>query len=58
MLASEILLWMLQPSSWDYKVKFAESYFGMIGLEKPTKKQAEKLLVDKVASLCFLILVL
>lgn len=43
MLASQILLWMLQPSSWDHKVKFADSYFDTIGLEKPTNKQAEKL---------------
>lgn len=45
MLASQILLWMLQPSSWDYKVVFRHS----------GTKQAGKLLVDRVFSLCFLI---
>jgi len=45
MLASQRLLWILPPSSCDYKVKFADCYFGMIGLEKPTRKQAQKFLV-------------
>lgn len=56
-LSSEIILGVLQPSFWDNKVKIAESYFDMIGPEKPTKNQAEKLPVATVTSLCFLILI-
>lgn len=56
-LSLEILLWVLQPSSWDNKVKIAEFYFDMIGPEKPTRNLAQKLLVATVVSLCFRILI-